>query len=355
MDLELLEWMSRAGHERVLAVQDDRSGLRAWIALHHPRAGRTYGGIRVWNYRNEAEAVLDALRLSRAMTYKCILAGVAGGGAKSVVLADRLLDRPAAMAVLGKRIEELNGVYQAGPDVGFTEADQRALAEQTQYLAHHGSGLRPAGEATAEGAERGMRAALRYMRGTDELHDVSVAIQGLGSVGMALAKRLLAAGAKVIGADADPQKANDAMQLGIRIVEPGSICEAAADVFAPCALGGILHDLTIQRLQAKLVAGAANNVLARPEHAQLLARRSILFVPDFVLNAGALIEGAGYQLEGRTDWTDELGRIGDTVFNVLQRADAENCTTVEAAYRTAQEVLDKETGQSAAPMVTADA
>ncbi|KAA3612836.1 MAG: Glu/Leu/Phe/Val dehydrogenase family protein [Planctomycetota bacterium] len=342
MEFELLDWMAQSGHDRVLAVQEARSGLRAWIALHHPRHGRAYGGIRVWNYRSEAEAALDALRLSQAMTYKCVLAGVAGGGAKTVVMADQILDRPRAMARLGEKIQELGGVYRAGPDVGFTVADQEALAKRTHFLAHHGSGLRPAGEATAEGAEYGIRAGLEFLDGECRLEEKVVAIQGLGAVGMALAARLIQAGAKVIGADPDSERTRRAEALGVQVVDAGAIVDAPADVFSPCALGGSLHDLTIQRLRVRLVAGAANNVLARPDHARLLDDRGILFIPDFVLNAGALIEGAGFEREGRTDWQPELLRIGQTVKRVLQRARDDRSTTVEAAHQVAREMLQRE-------------
>lgn len=340
--MELLEAMARGGHERVIAVQDEHSGLRAWIALHHARRGPMYGGIRVWRYRDEEEAAMDALRLSRAMTLKCVLAGVPGGGAKTVVMADRLLDRPAAMAALGRHIESLGGSYRAGPDVGFTEADQHALLSETRWVAHHGDPLRPAGEATAEGAEWGLRAALSFLRGSDAMKGITVAVQGLGAVGFALARRLMRAGARVVGADPDPEAAERAAHEGVEVVDPGRIHEVEADVFAPCALGGTLHDVTIQRLSGKLVAGCANNVLARPEHASLLQRRGILYVPDFVMNSGALIEGAGFDRTGRTDWGAELRRIGETVGAVLQRARSEHCTTVDAALHMAQEILERE-------------
>ena len=352
--MELLEWMSRGGHEAVLAVQDEASGLRAWIALHDTRRGPAYGGIRVWRYRDEEDALLDALRLSRVMTWKCVLAGVPGGGGKTVVLADRLRDRPAAMAVLGERIDELGGRYRAGPDAGFTAADGVALTRRTRWFAHDtASGLRPAGEATAEGALWGLRAALSHVRRGplpadaeeppgESLEGVTVAVQGLGSVGLALARRLLEEGARVLGADPDPVRVREAAAAGVQIVDPGAILEAPAEVFAPCALGGTLHDLSIQKLQARIVAGCANNILARGEHAALLRRRGILFVPDFVLNSGALIEGTGHEQSGRTCFDEELRRIGLVTARVLARAEAEDCTTVEAAVAMARELLEAE-------------
>ncbi len=339
--------MARGGHDRLLAVQDRATGLRAWIALHNLQRGPAYGGVRVWRYRDESEAALDALRLSRAMTFKCALAGVPGGGAKTVVLADRLTDRAGAMARLGEHIEELGGRYRCGPDVGFVEADRLALARSTRWYAHHGEALRPAGEATAEGAEFGIRAALDHLYGRQDLRGVTVALQGLGSVGLALARRLIQHGAYVIGADPSPKACEEARQIGVRLVDPGTIYEQPADVFSPCALGGTLHDLTVQRLQAKLVAGCANNVLARPEHAELLHQRGVTFVPDYVMNAGALIEGAGHEHNGATDFRRELAAIGDTVRAVLRRAEASGCTPTEAASEMAREIVERDSSAGA--------
>ncbi len=340
--VKLLDWMARGDHDRVVAVQDRASGLRAFVALHHLGRGPAYGGIRVWRYRGEDEAVQDVLRLSRTMTFKCVLAGVAGGGAKTVVMADFLEDRRRAFERLGEEIEALGGAYRCGPDVGFVDADRVALSRTTQWYACHGARLRPAGEATAHGAEIGIRAALDHLTGSRSLEGVRVAVQGLGSVGAALARRLLAAGAEVVGADPDPRACDAARAGGVRLVDPGAIYEQEADVFAPCALGGSLHDLTVQRLHARLVAGAANNVLAGPEHAGLLHARGITFVPDYVLSAGALIEGVGHEQTGATDFGAELERIGETVRAVLRRADASGCTPSDAATEMAREMLARE-------------
>ncbi len=349
--VELLDWMARGGHERVLAVQDRALGLRAWIALHHTARGPAYGGIRVWSYRDDTEALLDALRLSRTMTFKCVLAGVRGGGAKTVVLADRLRDRSAAMTRLGSFIEGLNGDYRCGPDLGFLEDDRRAVAGATRYYAHHPEDLRPAGEATAEGAVWGIKAALEHRYGIDLLDGIRVAIQGLGAVGSALATFLLEEGAVVIGADISKSACDRARAKGVKIVDPGRIFETEAEVFAPCALGGALHDLRIARLRVPIVAGCANNILARAEHAQTLRERGILFVPDFVMNSGALIEGVGFEESGCREFHLRLQRIGDTVRTVLSRAQAADCTPTEAAVELAQSILESEREKAAAGTV----
>lgn len=345
--MDLLASMAATGHDRVLAVQDRASGLNAWIALHRTALGPAYGGVRVLSYRSEQEALRDALRLAEAMTYKCVLAGVPGSGGKTVVMSDRLHDRPAAMAKLGEIIESLGGIYQAGPDVGFGADDDAALRSTTQYIACFGGetgmgGVRTAGEATAEGAEWGIRAALAHL-GTDDLGGATVAVQGLGAVGLALSRRLIAAGATVVGSDPDEAAAERAIGLGVRVVEPETIFDEPCDVLSPCALGGVIHDLTLSRIRAKVVAGAANNVLATPLHAERLRERGVLFVPDFVLNAGALIEGSGYARTGETDWSEALRGIGTTVAEVLRRAESEQRSTVETAQIIARERVQART------------
>ncbi len=346
------ELMAQGGHRRLLAVQDRASGLRAWIALHHLARGPAYGGIRVWHYRTEHEAVVDALRLARAMTYKCVLANVAGGGGKTVVLADEITDRAAAMQQLGREIEALGGAYQAGPDLGFTAADGLVLARATKFMAHHAEagphGLRSAGEATAEGAEWGIRAALR-VAGMGELAGATVAIQGLGSVGSALARRMLAAGAKVTAADPMLERAEQARALGVAIVDPVSIAEEPCDVYVPAALGGVVHDVTVTRLRARIVAGVANNPLSSDAQAAQLADRGILFIPDFVLNAGALIEGSEHARTGRVDFSPELQRIGETVAAVCARARRDGVSPLAAARAMAEEVLAGELQAAAGP------
>ncbi len=341
--------MALGGHRRLIAVQHRPSGLRAWIALHHLDRGPAYGGVRVWSYRTEHEAIVDALRLARGMTYKCVLAGVAGGGGKTVVLADEITDRAAAMEELGREIDALGGAYRSGPDVGFTDADARALARGTSHLAHiGGSGLRPAGESTAEGAEWGIRAALAEI-GKPSVADCTVAIQGLGSVGLALARRMLAAGARVLGADPREERAERAAALGVETVDPSDIADTPCDVYVPAALGGVVHDVTVSRLRASVLAGVANNPLASDSQAEALAARGILYVPDFVLNAGALIEGEGHVRTGRLDFSPELQRIGDTVRRVLERARADSVTPLAAARGIAEEVLAAERGSTRIP------
>lgn len=330
--------MARGGHDRVIAVQHEASGLRAWIALHHLGYGPAYGGIRVLPYRNEMDALHDALRLSRAMTFKCVLAGVKGGGGKTVVMAQHLINREEAMKALGREVEALGGVYQTGPDAGFSKADGIALSSTTKHTAQFFSAgqLRSGGEATAEGAMHGIQAALDFL-GTSEVSGITVAIQGLGSVGLSLARRFLQLGARVIGADIQESAAAAAAELGVEIVEPAKILEVECDVLAPAALGGTVHDLSISRMNTRIVAGVANNVLGHAQQAELLRQRGITFLPDFVLNAGALIEGSGYRSTGREDWSAELRGIGVTIREILTRAQQEEASTRVIAEAMAME------------------
>ena len=347
--MELLQTMALAGHEQLIAVQDSASGLRAWIALHHTRRGPAYGGIRVWSYRNEDEAALDALRLAQAMTFKCVVAGIPGGGGKTVVLADHLRDRREAVHALGRAIEGLGGVYRAGPDAGFDEHDQRHLAESTQWVAHfHDGVLRPAEEATAEGALWGISAALKHV-GMDSLHGVRISLQGLGAVGLALARRLLAEGAEVFGSDLKVAACAHAREIGVQLLDPTEVLRAEVDVLVPCALGGVLHELSIPRIGARIVAPVANNALASAELAGSLHQRGVLYLPDFVINAGALIEGAGYESTGRTDWTEEIQGIGQTVAALLADADARGVTPMQAAASRASAILESEAARQPEP------
>ncbi len=336
--LELLETMAHEGHERILAVQDAPSGLRAWIAIHALDPQPAFGGIRILNYRSERDALFDGLRLSRIMTYKCALAGVRGSGAKTVVIANSILDRPAAIRALGRHIESLGGVYQTGPDAGFTREDQQVLMQETQSVAHFDvdGGMQSAGDATAEGAMHGILRALQ-LRSELQVDEITVAIQGLGEVGMSLAKRFLALGARVVAADVDKEKSAAAEKLGVSIVSSQQVLAANCDVLVPCAMGGIIHDVTIPQIQAKIIAGVANNTLGHKSHAQRLKENNIDFLPDFALNAGALIEGSHHFHTKETSCPDKIAAIGDTIEHVLMRSMNDNISTVDAAFAIAAE------------------
>lgn len=325
----------------MVMVQEPLSGLQAILALHATDRGPAFGGVRVLAYRSEEDALADALRLSRAMTYKCALAGVPGGGGKAVVLADRILNRRDAMEALGREVEQLGGAFYTAGDLGCTATDHAALQRTTQYVAHRGPevGMRSLGEATADGGYWGLRAAAAYRFDSDDLSERHILVQGAGAVGGPLVAQLLREGARVTVSDPDPGAAEAARARGATVVDPQIIFDIEADIFCPCALGGVLHEVTIRRLRCSMVAGLANNVLAHEDLSANLQQRGILLVPDFVLNAGALIEGAGHGLTGRTEWSEELRGIGSTVQRVLERAERMAVPPTEAAYDLAREVL----------------
>lgn len=280
------------GHERVCFFHDRRSGLRAIIALHRatPRAA---GGIRMKAYSDEGLAIADALRLSRAMTYKMAFAGLQPGGGKTVVNASPEQKSPALLHALGRAIESLGGAYIAGSDVGTSDQDMRVIKEVTRFVrgadADHGD----SSKATAYGVFQGIRAGVKEALGRDSLDQVHVAVQGVGHVGMQLCSLLHEAGAILVVADPNRESADAAAQrFNARLSAPDEILNAEVDVLAPCALGGVLNERSADLIQARVICGAANNQLAADSIAEHLHNRGILFVPDYVVNAGGVINGA---------------------------------------------------------------
>jgi len=342
MSVHILDAMSREGFEEVLAFHDGPSGLRGFLAIHDTSAGPAFGGLRRFEYANERAALLDCLRLARAMTHKCALAGLPAGGGK-LVLFDREGARlPALYARVGELIERQAGRFQAGPDVGTSARELAWVAQHTRYVTQPDpEGAGALAEATAAGVFGGMAAALRQLDGAESWSERTIVIQGLGEVGCALAQRLVAAGARVLATDLDGERlARLARELGLEPLADSSEFDQPCDVFAPCAMGGILHDLSLKRLRARIVAGAANNQLARAAHGQRLHAQGILYVPDFVLNAGALIRGALYQLEGRSEPLAAIeARIGTSCAAVLAEAAEARQAPQRVALRRAEAVL----------------
>lgn len=327
MSVHVLDAMAREGFEELVALHDRKSGLRAFLGLHDTSAGPAFGGIRRWSYVDERQALLDCLRLARAMTWKCALAGVPGGGGKTVVLERPELDRPAAYQALGEAVERLGGRYYTGPDVGTGQAELEQLAARTHYVTRPDEqGPGDLSEATATGVFAGMRAALLHLDADEDWTRRTVVVQGLGGVGAGLARRLVEVGARVVACDLDADRAHSvASELELELVEPEESLDVECDVLAPCALGGVLHDLSLLRLRCRAIAGAANNQLARTMHGDRVHERGILLVPDVVLNAGALILGATFHLEGVRPGEDEIARrVGESVREVLERARAES-------------------------------
>lgn len=331
-------------HEQVVFCRDPESGLTAIIALHNTNRGPALGGCRMWNYDSEDAAITDVLRLSRGMTYKNALADLPYGGGKSVIIGDaRKVKTPAMMRAMGRMVDRLGGRYLIAEDVGTTPADMAEINRETPYVKGvAGEGGDPS-PATAYGVFCGIRASVERRFGIRDLSGVRIALQGLGHVGYDLAEQLHAAGARLVVTDIDGQAVDRAVRdFDAEACDLDQIYDAEVDVFVPCALGAILNETTIPRLKAAVVAGSANNQLARPEDAARLTDRGILYAPDYVINAGGVIhihhEGVDYD---RQTAFAHIGRIGSVLRDIYDRAERDDVPTAEAADRLARERFAK--------------
>ena len=324
------------GHEHVSFFCDPPSGLRAIIAIHrNGPLGTAGGGCRIWPYRDDLAAVRDALRLSRAMTYKLALIEVPVGGAKAVVIADATRDKnEALLAALGRAIDRLGGRFIASEDVGTGPSDLLAIARTTAWVNPQVPGADNA-DSTAYGVLVGIRAALRRRLGRSALDGVSVAVQGLGRVGHSLCQKLAQAGARLVVTDLDRHLVDRVVgELGAAAVAPGAIFDCEVDVFSPCALGDVLDAESVPRLRCAVVAGSANNPLAIPACADLLAARDILYAPDIAISAGGVLGAAGGDgqvVRGR------LEGIAALLEGIFARAERDHTSTHAAAERIARE------------------
>lgn len=334
-------------HEEVVFCRDTKTDLRAIIAVHNTTLGPSLGGCRMWPYASEDDALTDALRLSRGMTYKSAMAGLALGGGKSVILGDPRADKtPALMEAMGGFVERLGGRYIVAEDSGTGVEDIEAMGRRTRHVAgvqakEDEAGTPRSGDpspSTALGVFCGIEAAVRYRMKRNSLHGVRVAIQGMGNVGRSLARRLAAAGATLQVADIFERNLEGVEDtLGATIVAPEDILAADADVLAPCALGAVLNDETVGTIRAGIVAGAANNQLAEDRHGDALRQRGILYAPDYVINAGGVIDAA-MDMTGfdRHALLAKLRGIGDTLTEVFIEAEARGVSTHVVADRIAE-------------------
>jgi leucine dehydrogenase len=283
-----------ADYERVVRGVDPASGLHAIIAVHDTTLGPALGGLRMWPYASEDEALFDVKRLSRGMTYKSAVAKTGLGGGKAVIIGDpKKVKSEALYLAMGRLVDSLGGKYITAEDVNTSVADLEVIRRATKYvtgLERKDGGSGNPSPYTAYGVFLGVRAALGWVFGDDGCKGRTVAIQGVGAVGSALARRLVEAGAKVFASDRHEEKLQQlAREIGVAPVSEQDIMTTKADVFAPCALGAILNDDTIPKLNAPIVAGAANNLLLEPRHGKALADRNVLYAPDYVINAGGII------------------------------------------------------------------
>ena len=336
-----------ADHEQVVFVSDDKSGLKAIIAVHNSNLGPALGGCRMWPYASEEEAVRDVLRLSRGMTYKSAMANLKLGGGKSVIIGNpRTHKTPELLAAFARALEQLNGRYIAAEDSGTSVADMKYMTQFTQHVAGIHDKPSDAGTrsgdpspATAYGTFIGIKAAVKERLGRDSLEGLRVAVQGVGNVGFDLARQLKEAGAQLWVTDIHREPLVQAgKELGATVVAPDEIFGLDVDVFAPCALGAILNDTTIPQLKASIVAGAANNQLAEARHGLELMKRGILYAPDYVINAGGIIdvyhERIGFD---RAVLLKHIEGIHDNLMEVFERARKEERPTGEVADAIAEE------------------
>ena len=329
------ERMAEHDHEEVIVMQNRETGLRGFLAIHDTTLGPAFGGVRILPCATDAAALEDALRLSRAMTYKASLAALPCGGGKTTLVDHAGLRREAAFETFGAVVESLNGRYFCARDVGIQDADLEAIARTTRYVGRDPApGLGDVSEHTAIGVWHSMRACIEAagVRGKPR-----VAIQGVGSVGAWLARILSREGMELMLADAKEDRAAAvARETGARIARADEILFADADVLAPCALGGVLDAQAIPRLRCRVICGCANNMLATPEDGDAISARGILYAPDYLANAGGLIRGADFFVLGVQDSGPSLARIYERTHEVIRAAKAQKISTARAAERMAE-------------------
>jgi leucine dehydrogenase len=329
-------------HEKVLVGHEPESGYRGIIAIHSTVCGPGFGGTRLWNYANEDEALTDALRLSRGMTYKNALPALPFGGGKAVIIGDsKTLDRSAIFRAHGRFVEALDGEFITAEDVGTSPSDMEIVRRETSHVAGLLSGIGDPSPFTARGVFRAMQAAAKHVWKSEQLSGVTVALQGCGNVGYNLAKNLHAAGAKLIVSDVDAQKTHRLVdEFDAVVVDSKQILNTRSDIFAPCALGAVLNDQSIPELRSQIVVGAANNQLLDDRHGEMLKERGVLYVPDYAANAGGVFSGCvdvlGWKPE---DFSKKVDEIYDTVLNILELATTDDISTNKAADRIAENNL----------------
>jgi leucine dehydrogenase len=339
---QLFVLLGEHGHEQVSFASDPESGYRGIIAIHSTVLGPSLGGTRFWHYADVLEAFRDVLRLSRAMTYKAAVAGLDLGGGKSVIIGDpATTDREPIFRAHGRHIERLGGRYITAEDVGTSPSDMALIQQETRHVAGLAGKSGDPSPVTAFGVYRGMKACAQHRWGSDDLSGKTVAVQGAGHVGYYLCTYLHEEGTRLVVTDVVEEKVRRVVgDCGARAVAPEEIYGVAADIFAPCALGGAINDATLQQLKVEIVAGGANNQLAEERHGDVLEERGLTYAPDYVINGGGLIN-VNAELAG---WTAEqahakAARIYDTMLHVLAMARDEHIPSYRAADRLAERRL----------------
>lgn len=334
-------------HEQISFFSDPITGLKTIIAIHNTKRGPALGGCRMWAYASEEDAITDAMRLSRGMTYKAAMADLPLGGGKSVVIGDSSKDKtPQLFEKLGDCVESLGGRYIIAEDVGITTDDIAHVAKKTQHAVGLAKKSGDPSPVTAYGVYKGLKSAMRNRLGHENVRDIKFAMQGLGHVGIEILRLLVEDGLisrnsnQIFVCDINEKYVRDAVQnFGVIAVPPEKIYDQAVDVFVPCALGAIINDGTIARLKCSIVAGCANNQLAEDRHGFALKERNILYAPDYVINAGGLINvyhELGGKLYDRQKALDHVLNIYNTLQEVFEMSQKQNIPTNKAADKIAE-------------------
>ena len=342
----ILSYMEKYKHEHLFFCQDEELDFKAILAIHSTLLGPAGGGTRMWKYDSEIDAIEDALRLSRGMTYKYAAAGVNLGGGKTVIIADpKRPDREVIFRALGRFINRLGGIYYTGEDVGTTLEDMEYIAMETPYvitLPEYYGGIGPISPMTAFGVLQAMRASAKEVFGSDDLSGKKIAVQGVGNVGSSLVEQLAERGAKLTISDIESGRVGELVKrFGVKEVQPDEIYDVDCDIFSPCALGAIINDDSIPKLKAKIVCGAANNQLQQERHAEILEKKGIFYAPDYVANSGGTIYDTdrlfGDGMVNKERAKAKVVKIYNRMEDIIEIAKRNKVTTAKAADIFAEE------------------
>lgn len=346
-DFPLFSQLQSYEHEQIVVCSEPSVGLKAIIAIHNTTLGPSLGGTRMWDYNNEQEAIRDVLRLSRGMTYKAAISGLNLGGGKAVIIGDPRTDKTEEMfRAFGRFVDSLGGRYITAEDVGIEVQDMEWVHSETKYVTGIPKSLGGSGDpspVTAYGTYMGIKACCKKAYGNESLEGKKIAVQGAGHVSSHLVKYLAKENAKIFICDIYEDKVNAlAEEVGATVVDPNSIYGLDVDIFSPCALGGVVNDDTMDQFKCDIIAGAANNVLDNEnEHGKMLLDNGILYAPDYVINAGGLINVAS-ELEGynETRSHDKASRIYDTILDILEYSEENDIPTYSASNILAEKRIE---------------
>ncbi|MGH8103941.1 MAG: Glu/Leu/Phe/Val dehydrogenase dimerization domain-containing protein [bacterium] len=336
-----VERLKTRGYEKVFRIEDADSDLVGFVAIHSTKRGPALGGTRFWEYASEKEALQDALKLARTMSYKAAIANLACGGGKGVLIASPGANRGRMFRKYAEFVETLKGEFVTGRDAGATLDDLAEMQELTSYVVDESPDeYGNLNEATALGVFHGMRACLAHAYPDETFLNRRVVIQGVGGVGLALAKMLRWGGARLVASDLIPEKVvMAAREASAAVIHPYGLYDVQCDVFSPCALGGVINHETIPRLKCAIICGSANNQLENDEMGEAIFKQEMIYAPDYVVNAGALIQGANYYLHRKQDNRAEIIAIYSSTFEVLKAAEDEGLPANLVADRIARSRL----------------